>query len=113
MGIEEDPVCIFSPTTMTLELFNPGQVHKTRAGQARSRIGRHYQNICTDALHKRQRWKIYFSLCKQAYKRQGSHGYVEAASILKPRYPQAEFHVIGPLWTGNKQIIDGNGKGIE
>ena len=31
--------------------------------------------------------------------------YVEAASVLKARYPQAEFHVIGPLWTGNKKSL--------
>ena len=31
--------------------------------------------------------------------------YVEAASILRNQYPNAEFHVIGPLWTGNKKSL--------
>jgi glycosyltransferase involved in cell wall biosynthesis len=31
--------------------------------------------------------------------------YVEAASILKDQFPNAEFHIIGPLWTGNKKSL--------
>ena len=31
--------------------------------------------------------------------------YVEAASLLKEQFPSAEFHIVGPLWGGNKKSL--------
>jgi len=30
---------------------------------------------------------------------------VEAASLVREQFPGAEFHIIGPLWTGNKKSL--------
>ena len=49
--------------------------------------------------------RFVFLYISRLIKDKGVMEYVEAASRLKEKYPQAEFHVIGPLWTGNKPSL--------
>ncbi|HWR31993.1 MAG TPA: glycosyltransferase family 4 protein [Chitinophagaceae bacterium] len=49
--------------------------------------------------------KFIFLYISRLIKDKGVLEYVEAASLLKGQYPDAEFHIIGPLWTGNKKSL--------
>lgn len=49
--------------------------------------------------------KFVFLYISRLIKDKGVMEYVEAASILKEKYPNAEFHIIGPLWAGNKKSL--------
>lgn len=49
--------------------------------------------------------KFIFLYIGRLIKDKGILEYVEAASILKQTHPHAEFHVVGPLWTGNKKSL--------
>lgn len=49
--------------------------------------------------------KFVFLYISRLVKDKGVLEYVEAASILKKEFPDAEFHIIGPLWGGNKKSL--------
>jgi len=49
--------------------------------------------------------KFIFLFISRLLKDKGTMEYVEAASLLKERFPNAEFHIVGPLWTGNKKSL--------
>lgn len=49
--------------------------------------------------------RFVFLYISRLLKDKGAMEYVEAASIIRQQYPQAEFHVIGPLWTGNMKPL--------
>lgn len=49
--------------------------------------------------------KFVFLFISRLLKDKGTMEYVEAASLLKEHYPNAEFHIVGPLWTGNKKSL--------
>ncbi len=49
--------------------------------------------------------KFIFLYISRLIKDKGVMEYVEAASILKDNFPNAEFHIVGPLWTGNKKSL--------
>lgn len=49
--------------------------------------------------------KFIFLFISRLIKDKGVIEFVEAASILKVKYPEAEFHIVGPLWTGNKKSL--------
>jgi glycosyltransferase involved in cell wall biosynthesis len=49
--------------------------------------------------------KFIFLYISRLVKDKGVLEFVEAASLLKSEYPNAEFHIIGPLWTGNKKSL--------
>lgn len=49
--------------------------------------------------------KFIFLFISRLLKDKGTLEYVEAASLLKPHFPNAEFHIVGPLWTGNKKSL--------
>lgn len=49
--------------------------------------------------------KFIFLYISRLLKDKGVMEYVEAASIVKAQFPHAEFHIIGPLWTGNKKSL--------
>src|SRR5690348_14713185 len=46
-----------------------------------------------------------FLYISRLLKDKGVMEYVEAASIMKQQFPAAEFHIVGPLWTGNKKSL--------
>jgi glycosyltransferase involved in cell wall biosynthesis len=49
--------------------------------------------------------KFIFLYISRLLKDKGVMEYVEAASMIKEKFPKAEFHIIGPLWTGNKKSL--------
>lgn len=49
--------------------------------------------------------RFIFLYISRLLKDKGVMEYVEAASLLKDKYPQVEFHIIGPLWTGNSKTL--------
>lgn len=49
--------------------------------------------------------KFVFLYISRLLKDKGVMEYVEAASIIKKSFPNAEFHIVGPLWTGNKKSL--------
>jgi glycosyltransferase involved in cell wall biosynthesis len=49
--------------------------------------------------------KFVFLYISRLVKDKGVMEFVEAASLLKEEYPNAEFHIIGPLWGGNKRSL--------
>ena len=49
--------------------------------------------------------KFIFLCISRLIKDKGVMEFVEAASILKDKFPGAEFHIVGPLWTGNKKSL--------
>jgi glycosyltransferase involved in cell wall biosynthesis len=49
--------------------------------------------------------KFIFLYISRLIKDKGVMEFVQAASLLKNQYPDAEFHIIGPLWTGNKKSL--------
>jgi glycosyltransferase involved in cell wall biosynthesis len=49
--------------------------------------------------------KFVFLYISRLIKDKGILEYVEAASLLLKNYSNAEFHVIGPLWSGNKKSL--------
>jgi glycosyltransferase involved in cell wall biosynthesis len=46
-----------------------------------------------------------FLYISRLLKDKGVMEYVEAASIVKEQIPSAEFHIVGPLWGGNKKSL--------
>lgn len=49
--------------------------------------------------------KFIFLYVSRLIKDKGIMEFVKAASILKDQFPAAEFHIVGPLWTGNKRSL--------
>lgn len=49
--------------------------------------------------------KFVFLYISRLIKDKGVMEFVEAASMLKGQFPHAEFHIVGPLWTGNKKSL--------
>lgn len=49
--------------------------------------------------------RFVFLYISRLLKDKGALEYVEAASIIRQKYPRAEFHIIGPLWAGNKKSL--------
>lgn len=49
--------------------------------------------------------KFIFLYISRLVKDKGILEYIEAAKILRKDHPEAEFHIIGPLWTGNKKSL--------
>lgn len=49
--------------------------------------------------------KFVFLYISRLLKDKGVMEYVEAASIIRKTSPDSEFHIVGPLWTGNKKSL--------
>jgi glycosyltransferase involved in cell wall biosynthesis len=49
--------------------------------------------------------KFIFLYVSRLLKDKGVIEFVEAASIIKQHFSNAEFHIVGPLWTGNKKSL--------
>lgn len=49
--------------------------------------------------------KFVFLYISRLLKDKGVMEYVEAASIIQKEFPNAAFHIVGPLWTGNKKSL--------
>ncbi len=67
--------------------------------------GVNYEQFAPRASTRGQDGKFIFLYISRLIKDKGVMEFVEAASLVKDKYPEAEFHVIGPLWTGNKKSL--------
>jgi glycosyltransferase involved in cell wall biosynthesis len=67
--------------------------------------GVNYEQFSPQASTRLADGKFIFLCISRLIKDKGVMEYVEAASLLKEQYPKAEFHFVGPLWTGNKKSL--------
>jgi glycosyltransferase involved in cell wall biosynthesis len=67
--------------------------------------GINHEQFAPRPSSRQQDGKFIFLYISRLIKDKGVLEFVEAASLLKDQYPDAEFHIIGPLWTGNKKSL--------
>lgn len=67
--------------------------------------GINHEQFAPRPSSRQQERKFIFLYISRLIKDKGVMEFVEAASLLKDEYPDAEFHIIGPLWTGNKKSL--------
>ena len=67
--------------------------------------GINYEKFAPQPFTRGNDGKFIFLYISRLIKDKGIMEFVEAASILKDQFPHAEFHIIGPLWTGNKKSL--------
>ncbi len=96
---------VFFPNYDDLELFIKAK-YITRA-QARRVPGSgvNYQKFAPMPSARSSDGKFVFLYISRLIKDKGIMEYVEAASIMRKEHAHAEFHVIGPLWSGNKRSL--------
>lgn len=67
--------------------------------------GINYEQFVPMPSQRNEDGKFVFLFISRLLKDKGTMEYVEAASLLMEKYPHAEFHIVGPLWTGNKKSL--------
>ena len=67
--------------------------------------GINYEQFAPQPSSRGKDEKFIFLYVSRLLKDKGIMEFVEAASILKDQVPNAEFHIVGPLWTGNKKSL--------
>lgn len=67
--------------------------------------GINFEQFAPQVSDRKNDGKFIFLFISRLLKDKGTMEYVEAASLLKQKFPQAEFHIVGPLWTGNKKSL--------
>ncbi len=96
---------VFFPNFDDLEAF----VEKKYITRAQARrvpgSGVNYETFAPQSSTRNNDDKFIFLYISRLLKDKGVMEYVEAASIVKKKFPHAEFHIVGPLWTGNKKSL--------
>ena len=96
---------VFFPNYDDLEAFiNAKYITRAQAKRVPG-SGVNYERFAPMPLTRGNDGKFVFLYISRLIKDKGIMEYVEAASILRSQLPGAEFHVIGPLWTGNKKSL--------
>jgi len=96
---------VFFPNYDDLEAFI-GARYITRSQAKRvPGSGVNYEKFAPMPFTRGEDGKFVFLYISRLIKDKGIMEYVEAASILKSQLSNAEFHVIGPLWGGNKKSL--------
>ncbi len=72
--------------------------------------GVNYEQFAPQPSSRGNDGKFVFLYVSRLIKDKGVMEFVEAASILKNQIPGVEFHIVGPLWTGNKKSLTVTGK---
>jgi glycosyltransferase involved in cell wall biosynthesis len=67
--------------------------------------GINYEQFVPQPSTRNNDGKFIFLYISRLLKDKGVMEYVEAASIIKKTSPNAEFHIVGPLWSGNKKSL--------
>lgn len=67
--------------------------------------GINYEQFAPQPSSRGHDGKFIFLYVSRLIKDKGIMEFVKAASILADMFPNAEFHVVGPLWTGNKKSL--------
>src|SRR5258705_10634426 len=96
---------VFFPNYDDLEAFISAKYIVRQQAKRVPGSGVNYEKFAPMPFTRGRDGKFIFLYISRLIKDKGIMEYVEAASILKPKFPQAEFHVIGPLWTGNKKSL--------
>ena len=96
---------VFFPNYDDLELFIHARYINREQAKRVPGSGINYEKFAPMPFTRGNDGKFIFLYISRLIKDKGIMEYVEAASILKPQFPNAEFHVIGPLWTGNKKSL--------
>jgi glycosyltransferase involved in cell wall biosynthesis len=95
---------VFFPNYDDLEAFIKAGYIKREQAKRVPGSGINYERFAPQ-LSTRNDGKFVFLYISRLLKDKGVMEYVEAASILKSQIPSAEFHIVGPLWTGNKKSL--------
>jgi glycosyltransferase involved in cell wall biosynthesis len=96
---------VFFPNFDDLEAFiRAGYIKREQAKRVPG-SGVNYEKFAPQPYTRANDGKFVFLYISRLIKDKGVLEYVEAASILKKEIPQAEFHIIGPLWGGNKKSL--------
>ncbi len=96
---------VFFPNYDDLEAFIRAKYITRQQAKRVPGSGVNYQKFAPMPFTRGEDGRFIFLYISRLIKDKGIMEYVEAASILKPQFPKAEFHVIGPLWTGNKRSL--------
>jgi glycosyltransferase involved in cell wall biosynthesis len=95
---------VFFPNYDDLEAFiNVGYIKREQAKRVPG-SGINYERFSPQSSA-RNDGKFVFLYISRLLKDKGVMEYVEAASLLKEQFPSAEFHIVGPLWGGNKKSL--------
>ncbi len=96
---------VFFPNYDDLEAFIRAKYIRREQAKRVPGSGVNYEKFAPMPFTRGNDGKFVFLYISRLIKDKGVMEYVEAASILKERFPKAEFHIIGPLWTGNKRSL--------
>ena len=96
---------VFFPNYDDLELFIRAKYIKREQAKRVPGSGINYEKFSPLPFTRGNDGKFVFLYISRLIKDKGILEYVEAASLIKNKYPHTEFHVIGPLWTGNKKSL--------
>ncbi|MDP4261670.1 MAG: glycosyltransferase family 4 protein [Bacteroidota bacterium] len=96
---------VFFPNYDDLEAFIRAKYIKREQAKRVPGSGVNYEKFAPMPSARNNDGKFIFLYISRLLKDKGVMEYVEAASIIKKEWPQAEFHIIGPLWTGNKKSL--------
>lgn len=96
---------VFFPNYDDLEAFIEAGYIKREQAKRVPGSGVNHEKFAPRLSTRNNDGKFIFLFISRLIKDKGVMEYVEAASLLKEKYPQAEFHIIGPLWAGNKKSL--------
>ncbi|MBC7873450.1 MAG: glycosyltransferase family 4 protein [Ferruginibacter sp.] len=96
---------VFFPNYDDMNAFvERGYIKKEQAKRVPG-AGINYEKFQPQPFTRGNDGKFIFLFISRLIKDKGVIEFVEAASILKEKYPQAEFHIVGPLWGTNKKSL--------
>jgi len=104
---------VFFPNYDDLNGFIERGYIKKEQGRRVPGSGINYEQFAPQPSTRENDGKFIFLYISRLIKDKGVMEFVEAASILKKKFPGAEFHVVGPLWGGNKKSLTVTGKELE
>jgi glycosyltransferase involved in cell wall biosynthesis len=96
---------VFFPNFDDLEAFIKAGYIKREQAKRVPGSGINYEKFSPRPSARVNDGKFIFLYISRLLKDKGVMEFVEAAAILKKQLPNAEFHIVGPLWTGNKKSL--------
>ncbi len=96
---------VFFPNFDDLEAFVERKYIKREQAKRVPGSGVNYDKFTPLPSTRSNDGKFIFLFISRLVKDKGVMEFVEAASLLKENYPNAAFHIIGPLWAGNTKSL--------
>lgn len=96
---------VFFPNYDDLNAFVERKYIKREQAKRVPGSGINYQKFSPQSSAREKDGKFIFLYVSRLIKDKGVMEFVEAAAMVKADYPNAEFHIVGPLWTGNKRSL--------